>query len=110
MSVSTIITYAVVTDYTNATEATLAGTLTGQPYGFSLIYNTDLAKTRIWDGAAFIDAPLPASTQPDLLITKNTPTLDQVITDGYSAYYSEFYEIADTKTLEIGINSKLEIG
>ena len=47
---------------------------------------------------------------PDLVVTKYAPALDQIIPDGYSAYYSGYYEIADTKFLEIGIGSTLEIG
>lgn len=47
---------------------------------------------------------------PDLIITKYAPALDQTITAGYSAYYSGYYEIADTKFLEIGEDSTLEIG
>ena len=47
---------------------------------------------------------------PDLVITKYAPALDQTITAEYSAYYSGYYEIADTKFLEIGEGSTLEIG
>jgi len=57
MAVRKILTASIVTDYDNAGEATLAATLTGKPDGFSLIYNTDLAKARVWNGTAFEDAP-----------------------------------------------------
>ena len=61
------------------------------------------------DGANASWATVSASL-PDLIITKIAPALDQTITDGYSAYYSGVYEIADTKYLEIGLGSTLEIG
>ena len=51
-----------------------------------------------------------SSALPDLVITKQVPALDQTVTDGYSAFYSGYYEIADTKYLEIGVDSTLEIG
>ena len=51
-----------------------------------------------------------SSALPDLIISKYAPALDQTITAGYSAYYSGYYEIADTKVLEIGEGSTLEIG
>lgn len=51
-----------------------------------------------------------SSALPDLIITKYAPATDQTITAGYSAYYSGYYEIADTKYLEIGEGSTLEIG
>ena len=44
-------------DYTNATEAVLAASLAGASAGSSVIYNTDLGKTRIWNGSAFVDGP-----------------------------------------------------
>jgi hypothetical protein len=47
---------------------------------------------------------------PDVVITKLVPALDQTVTAGYTAYYSNYYEIADTKYLEIGEGSTLEIG
>ena len=61
------------------------------------------------DGVSASWATVSASL-PDLIITKQAPALNQTITDGYCAYYSGYYEIADTKYLEIGINSTLEIG
>jgi len=61
------------------------------------------------DGVSASWATVSASL-PDLIITKQAPALNQTITDGYCAYYSGYYEIANTKFLEIGINSTLEIG
>ena len=51
-----------------------------------------------------------SSSLPDMVITKYAPALDQTITAGYCAYYSGYYEIADTMFLEIGVGSTLEIG
>jgi len=48
----------ILTDYTNATEATLASTLTGVSDGGQVIYNTDTGTVRIWDGTAFANAPV----------------------------------------------------
>jgi hypothetical protein len=126
---------AILTDYTNAEEATLATSLSGQSAGSSVIYNTDIGSARIWNGSAFESIQSTPTTLgsalqylrvnaggtaleyatltgalPDLVITKYAPELDQTITAGYSAYYSGYYEIADTKFLEIGEGSTLEIG
>lgn len=49
--------YQVVTDYTNAEEATFASTLTGQPAYCVVIYNTEVNKSRYWNGSAFADVP-----------------------------------------------------
>jgi len=49
-------------------------------------------------------------SNPDIALTRNSPTTDQLIPAGYSAYVSGFYEIASGKTLELGIDSILEIG
>ena len=57
MATRKILTASIVTDYTNATEATLAATLTGKADGYALIYNTDLAVPRVWNGSAFENAP-----------------------------------------------------
>lgn len=49
--------------------------------------------------------------EPNIPLTLKAPlTSSEVITDGYSAYVSEFYEIADTYYLEIGDGSTFEIG
>lgn len=62
MSTTTAYALSILTDYTNATEATLATELAGASAGSAVIYNTDLVKTRIWDGAAFVDAPTITAT------------------------------------------------
>jgi hypothetical protein len=62
MSTTTAYALSILTDYTNATEATLATALAGASAGSAVIYNTDLVKTRIWDGAAFVDAPTISAT------------------------------------------------
>lgn len=49
--------YYILTDYTQAEETTLAGTLAGMPDGHRVIYNTTLSKTRVWDGSAFATVP-----------------------------------------------------
>jgi len=50
--------YTVVTDYDQSEEDALAVILIGaDPYS-SLIFNTTIGKTRIWDGVAFANAPL----------------------------------------------------
>lgn len=49
--------FQVATDYTNAQEATLATTLIGSPAYSVVIYNTDLDKSRYWNGATFSDTP-----------------------------------------------------
>ena len=65
---------SILTDYTNATEATLATSLSGQSAGSAVIYNTDLGKVRIWDGAAFVDGPIGAQgSQGCLLYTSPSP-------------------------------------
>lgn len=68
MAVRKILTSSIVTDYTNATETTLAGTLTGKPDGYALIYNTDLAKARVWNGTAFEDAPSAGAGGGDMVL------------------------------------------
>lgn len=80
MAVRKILTYSIVTDYTNAGETTLAGTLTGKPDGFALIYNTDLAKARVWNGTAFEDAPTAGAGGSGLEETaaRRTAYLNQV--------------------------------
>ena len=47
---------------------------------------------------------------PNISLTLISPTGDEIITSGYSAYISGFYEIALNKFLEIGLNSVFEIG
>lgn len=54
MATRKILSFNIVTDYTQAEETTLAGTLTGKPDGEAIIFNTTLGKVRIWDGAAFV--------------------------------------------------------
>ena len=46
----------------------------------------------------------------DIALTLKAPSIDETITAGYSAYCSGFYEIADTKYLEIGDGAVFEIG
>lgn len=84
--------HQLVTDYTNATEATFAGTLTGYPNGGVIIYNTDLAKIRIWNGTAFADSPtiplnnIPAMTAPSLGAATATSINGNIFTSGSSTY------------------------
>lgn len=47
----------VLPNYTNATEATLATSLSGKPSYSTIIFNTDLSKIRCWNGTVFADAP-----------------------------------------------------
>lgn len=50
--------YTIATEYDQAGEDALAITLAGQPIGASVIFNTSVGKTRIWDGTGFASAPL----------------------------------------------------
>lgn len=55
----------------------------------------------------------PVSTtgsQPNIPVILLSPTGDETITAGYSAYAYDVYEIADTFMLEVGIGSTFEIG
>lgn len=62
--------YVQVTDYDNAGEATLAGTLSGASANSVFIYNTQLAKARVWNGSAFADlAHDPIVTATSLMTT-----------------------------------------
>jgi len=61
----------------------------------------DLSANRSWTVTASL---------PDLITGKYAPSTDQVILEGCFAYYSGYYEIQDTKVLEIELNSVLEIG
>jgi hypothetical protein len=93
-----------------------AGTLIGVRRTINLIEGTNVTLTIADDSVNDrVNVTIDASgggggSSPDLVITKYEPALDQTITDGYSAYYSGYYEIADTKFLEIGNGSTLEIG
>jgi uncharacterized ubiquitin-like protein YukD len=49
-------------------------------------------------------------TAPNIALTQKSTTGDETITAGYSAYVSGYYEIADTKYLEIGSLATFEIG
>jgi hypothetical protein len=92
-----------------------AGTLIGVRRTLNLIEGTNVTLTIADDSVndrvnVTIAASGGSGSSPDLVITKYAPALDQTITEGYSAYYSGYYEIADTKYLEIGNGSTLEIG
>lgn len=50
------------------------------------------------------------ATAPDIALNLLAPSTDQTITAGYSAYCVDYYEIADTKFLEVGDSSIFEIG
>jgi hypothetical protein len=50
------------------------------------------------------------ATAPDIALNLLAPSVDETITAGYSAYVSDYYEIADTKFLEIGDGAVFEIG
>lgn len=50
--------YTIATDYDQAGEDALSSTLTGQSIGALVIFNTTVGKTRIWNGSAFISAPM----------------------------------------------------
>lgn len=90
------------------------GTLIGVRRTLNLIEGTNVTLTIADDSVNDrVNVTIAASgggSSPDLVITKYAPALDQTITAGYSAYYSGHYEIADTKFLEIGNGSTLEIG
>jgi hypothetical protein len=49
-------------------------------------------------------------SQPSIPLTLIAPADDQTITAGYSAYVSDYYEIASTFMLEVGSGSVFEIG
>ena len=92
-----------------------AGTLIGVRRTLNLIEGTNVTLTIADDSVndrvnVTIAASGGSGSAPDLVITKYAPALDQTITEGYSAYYSGHYEIANTKFLEIGNGSTLEIG
>ena len=92
------------------------GTLIGVRRTLNLIEGTNVTLTIADDSVNDrVNVTIAASgggggSSPDLVITKYAPALDQTITGGYSAYCSGYYEIADTKFLEIGDGSTLEIG
>lgn len=92
------------------------GTLIGVRRTLNLIEGTNVTLTIADDSVNDrVNVTIAATgggggSSPDLVITKYAPALDQTITAGYSAYYSGHYEIADTKFLEIGNGSTLEIG
>jgi len=88
----------------NITANNLSGTNTGD-----LVSGTTI---KTINGASVLGAGdlVVSGALPDVVITKLVPALDQTITAGYSCYYSGYYEIADTKYLEIGEGSTLEIG
>ncbi len=68
---ATTVTYPLVllTNYTNAQEATYATALSGFPSGAAVIYNTDLGLARIWNGSAFANAPTAIAAQLPLVST-----------------------------------------
>jgi len=56
---------SILTNYTSVEEAIYATTLSGVNAGSSVIYNTTLSLTRIWDGTNFVNAPtISASVLP----------------------------------------------
>lgn len=56
------------------------------------------------------DATFATPPQPDITQDLIAPTTDELITAGYSAYISDYYEIASGKYLEAGLNSVFEVG
>jgi hypothetical protein len=50
--------YTIVNDYDQAGEDALVTSLEGQALGALIIFNTTLGKTRIWNGLAFMNAPM----------------------------------------------------
>lgn len=50
------------------------------------------------------------AAQPDIPLSLLGPSVDETVTAGYSAYVSEYYEIADQKYLELGDGGIFEIG
>jgi hypothetical protein len=70
MATTTAYALSILTNYTNAEETTYAGVLLGEAAtaGY-LIYNTDLSLTRIWNGAAFVNAPIQLAAALPLVTT-----------------------------------------
>jgi hypothetical protein len=50
------------------------------------------------------------ATAPDIALNLLAPSVDETITAGYGAYIPDYYNIADTKFLEVGNESVFEIG
>lgn len=58
MATRLVPSYITATDYTQAQEDALALTLAGQASGASVIFNTTIGKTRVWNGSIFISIPV----------------------------------------------------
>lgn len=82
--------FTVLTDYTQAEEDTYAGVLAGSNWG-NQIFNTTLAKIRIWNGTAFENVPaIPADIVPpqDWSVITNKPSTFAPSTHNHDASYS----------------------
>jgi hypothetical protein len=62
-------------------------------------------------GAKYLrdDLSWQAVTAPDIALSLLAPPLDQTITAGYCGRVVDYYEIADTKFLEVGDGAVFEI-
>lgn len=69
--------YTRLTDFTQIQEDSLAVTLVGKSFGHSVLFNTTLAKIRLWNGIIFENMPdiLPEALPP---LTKFTVGLNNV--------------------------------
>lgn len=56
------------------------------------------------------DGTVWSSTNNDIPLSKKSPSVNQVITAGFSAYLANEYEIQLGKETEIGLGATLEIG
>jgi hypothetical protein len=88
--------YTIATDYDQAGEDALAAGLTGQSIGALVIFNTTLGKTRIWNGSAFINAPIlspdggtwPTTAAPDWSAITNKPSTFAPATHNHDSSYA----------------------
>ena len=72
--------------------------------------NEQIAHSALVGGAeTALHSHAGGGTQPDIPVTRQSPTVSQTIAAGYSGIVVENYEIAGGTFLELAANSVLEI-
>jgi hypothetical protein len=68
--------YTKMESFTNVEENALAASLSGQPAGASIIFNSDLNQVRLWSGTVFENPPINTVYQLALESGTNIKTIN----------------------------------
>lgn len=82
--------------------------VTGSPFT-TINYTSGATLAQSSGDANVVDVTITAAGG-DISLQNNAPTGDVTITAGYSAYVPGGFEVANTKTLEVGLGSTFELG